>query len=81
MDFSQRNHIFALETLSCAHTCLIGLPHASLVKVLDERYEDVFGVVLFEGSVGIGGNLPVVDLLILRMFGGLLASVGVDIKV
>lgn len=53
VDFGQRHHVLAFEALPRAHTRLVLSLHAALPQVLDQRNEDVLGVVLLEGQVSV----------------------------
>ena len=44
----QRHHVLALHLTPASHALLIGLPIPHLPQVLDQRDEDVLGVVLLE---------------------------------
>jgi len=81
VDVGQRHHVLALEALPCTHACLVGLLQSSLVEVLDQRDEYVFGVVFLKSNVRIGVVLTGIDLFLLRGPGSVLAGVGVEIEV
>lgn len=62
VDLSQRDHVFALKALPCAHTRLILAPQAHLAEMLDQRDENVLWVVLLKGQVFIGRRWPTASL-------------------
>lgn len=51
MDLGQRYHVLAFKALSCPHTFLIGCFESKLCKVLDQSYEDILWIVLFESDM------------------------------
>lgn len=79
MNFSQRNHIFTLETLSSPDTFFIRLFQASLIEMLDKWYEDIFRIVLFEGDMRVREVRFDSVFIFGRMPWGLLTSVMVKI--
>jgi hypothetical protein len=79
MNFSQRNYVFTLETLSSSDTLFVRLFQASLIEMLDEWYEDIFRIVLFEGDVRVREVRFDCVFIFGRMPWGLLASVMVKI--
>ena len=58
MYLCQGDDVLALEALPCADAILVGALESLLTQMLDQSDEDVLGVVLLEGEVGIvGGRL------------------------
>lgn len=45
---TERDHIFTFELASFPHTVLVGLLIAEFSEVLNERDEDIFGIVFLE---------------------------------
>ena len=54
MYFCQGNDVLSLERLSSSDAVLVLMLESNLAEVLDEGYEDVFGIVFFKGEVWSG---------------------------